>query len=105
MYNLFLYYITKLPDRLNNITGTLNISHTDITELPKNFTVDGCLILGNTNITKLPDNLRVNGVLDICNTIISELPEDLSVSNFILLNNDKIKIPEECKTRNEFVFL
>lgn len=43
------------------VGGWLDLSDTNITELPDNLTVGGSLDLRNANITELPDNLMVDG--------------------------------------------
>lgn len=72
------------------VHGTLELSGTSITSLPKNFSVGGGLNLGYTDITRLPDNLSVGGGLDICYTGISSLPDNLKVGGFIHLHPQKI---------------
>ena len=46
-----------------NVTGSLDLSGTQITALPDNLTVTGSLYLSGTQITALPDNLTVGGWL------------------------------------------
>ena len=49
-----------IKDGKVTVGGWLDLSDTNITELPDNLTVGGSLYLSNTNITKLPDNLMVD---------------------------------------------
>ena len=62
--------------------GSLDISNTNITELPHGLTVRGDLIL-NSYITKLPDELTVNGNLDLKNTRI-----DLKDTKYLTVHGD-----------------
>ena len=43
------------------VGGYLDLTDTNITELPDNLTVGGDLYLQGTGVTKLPDNLKVGG--------------------------------------------
>ena len=73
------------------IGGSLDLSNTNITELPDNLTVGGWLYLSNTNITELPDNLTVGGSLDLSNTNITELPDNLMVDGSVYgFNGDSV---------------
>jgi len=81
--------IAELPDNLT-VGGWLYLSNTNIAELPDNLTVGG-LGLRNTNITELPNNLTVGGGLDLRNTNITELPENLTVGDNVYgFNGDRI---------------
>ena len=59
--------------------GNLDLSSTQITELPSGLTVGGWLDLRHTQITELPSGLTVGGWLDLSSTQITELPSDLTV--------------------------
>lgn len=63
--------------------GSLDISNSDVTELPDNLTVSGWLYINNTKISKLPENLRVSGGIDISETEITELPKSLDAAIII----------------------
>ena len=54
------------------INDDLDLSHTQIKELPKGLTVDGTLYLCNTQIKELPDDLTVGGSLELYGTQIKE---------------------------------
>ena len=69
--------ITELPSGLT-VGGWLDLRHTQITELPSGLTVGGWLDLSSTQITELPSDLTV-GWLDLRGTQITELPSDLTV--------------------------
>lgn len=45
--------------------GNLNLSYTEVDELPNNLKVKGSLYLSGTPITKLQDDLDVCGVIDL----------------------------------------
>ena len=57
--------------------GDLKLSHTSITSLPDNLTVDGSLWIINTPISSLPNNLTVNGSLYINETDIKSLSSEV----------------------------
>ena len=65
------------------VKQSLDLSGTQITELPDNLSVQGSLNLLGTKITKLPDNLRVGGYLDLRGTRITKLPKSLKVKGEI----------------------
>ena len=80
-----------IDDNLNVIVeGYLNLSGTQITELPDNLSVGGDLYLRWTQITKLPDNLSVGGYLDLRETQITKLPDNLSVGGWLDLQGTQI---------------
>ena len=68
-----------------NVTGSLDLSGTQITALPDNLTVTGSLYLRSTQITALPDNLTVTGSLDLSGTQITALPDNLTVTGSLYL--------------------
>ena len=81
--------VTQLPDNLT-IHGNLDLSYTKITELPNNLTVNGNLSLFCSPITKLPDNLTVNGNLSLFCSPITKLPDNLTVNGNLYLSHAKI---------------
>ena len=65
--------------------------YNEVTEDNGRITVEGGLDLSNTNISELPDNLTVGGNLGLSNTNISELPDNLMAEgNIYGFNEDKI---------------
>jgi hypothetical protein len=54
-----------VPDKTITIPTSLNLSGSDITELPENLTIGGDLDLSGSKIKKLPNTLQVKGVLNI----------------------------------------
>ncbi len=62
----------------------LDLSSTDITELPEDLYIGGDLNISYTNITELPKGLRVDGNLDLRGTDITEGPDDIYVGGKIL---------------------
>lgn len=64
------YTKQELENIMKKHNGNLDLSDTDITSLPDNFTVGGWLDLSDTDITSLPDNLTVGGKLYLTNTAI-----------------------------------
>jgi hypothetical protein len=62
-----------------NVEGSLNLSYSKITQLPKGLKVNGGLYLENTNIKSLPEGLRVQFSLSLSYTKIESLPKGLKV--------------------------
>ena len=54
-----------VPDKTITIPTSLNLSGSDITELPENLIIDGDLDLSGSKLKKLPNILTVKGVLNI----------------------------------------
>ena len=73
---------TKSPVGLT-VESYLDISHTNISELPDNLTVEGSMHIRCTPISSLPASLTVWSWLDISHTNISELPDNLNVGGSI----------------------
>ena len=63
--------ITKLPNNLKYIGGTLDIGLTNITELPKGLEIKKYLIISYTNIEELPDDILIEGNLWCLGTPLS----------------------------------
>jgi len=61
--------------------GYLDVSDTNILELPENLVVYNTLDISFTNIRKLPKGLVVKGNLFLSSTNITELPSDLNLSS------------------------
>lgn len=69
--------IKEYPHEIEYKCLGLNISHTDITELPDNLFIEGSFDISYTKIKKLPNNLSVNSCLYMKGMNITELPKDL----------------------------
>lgn len=82
--------ITQLPDNLT-VNGELILRNTDIKDLPNNLTVGDYLELWNTRIESIPDNLIVGGSLYLNDTGIKSLPNNLTVGGCLELCNTPIK--------------
>lgn len=82
--------ITQLPDNLT-VNGELILRNTDIKDLPNNLTVGDYLELWNTRIESIPDNLIVGGSLYLNDTGIKSLPKNLTVGGYLDLSNTRIK--------------
>lgn len=83
--------ITKLPDNLTKVIGTLDISDSNITSLPPNFRVSVNLKMQNTPITKLPDNLSVGYSIYATGSKLSEVPNNLYVGRWFFADNTPLK--------------
>ena len=64
--------LTKWPEALIRIKGSLNLTNSGITSLPEGLTVKGNLDLSFTHIWSLPEDLTVKGNLNLgfCNQLI-----------------------------------
>ncbi len=85
------FSIEELEKMMQENNGNLDLSGSNISNLPENLNVDGDLDLSNTNISSLPENLTVGGSLDLSNTNISSLPKSLKVGGDLDLSDTKIK--------------
>jgi hypothetical protein len=70
----------------------LDLSNTQISELPTNLTINKGLYLSNTQVSELPANLTVIGDLYLRNTNIVELPNDLSIKGNIVISESQIEL-------------
>jgi uncharacterized protein (TIGR02996 family) len=89
------------PDRITFDRGLiqhLDLSGTDVTELPADLKVGGNLYLTRTGVTELPDGLEVGGDLNLSRTDITELPANLKVGRDLDLYGTPIKeLPADLK--------
>lgn len=86
--------IKELPDNLV-VSGDLDLSGTKIESLPKNLVVGKTLFLNDTKIESLPENLVVGSGLYLRYTKIKSLPENLIVGGWLDLSGTEItSIPE-----------
>ena len=67
--------------------GNLDLSRTDITELPDGLSVPGCLNLRDSKVTSLPDGLTVGGGLRMSGVRITALPDNLTVGRYLDLSD------------------
>jgi hypothetical protein len=71
--------ITKKDDLI--VKGSLDLSSSNITSLPKGLEVKGSLSLYESEIISLPEGLKVGVDLDLRNSYIESLPEGLEVGD------------------------
>ena len=71
--------ITEKDDLI--VKGSLDLSSSNITSLPKGLEVKGGLSLYESEIISLPEGLKVGGDLDLRNSYIESLPEGLEVGD------------------------
>ena len=71
--------ITEKDDLI--VKGSLDLSTSNITSLPKGLEVKGSLILYESEIISLPEGLKVGIDLDLRNSYIESLPEGLEVGD------------------------
>ena len=76
--------IKKLPETLNNIIGDLDLTDSQIEELPSILTIQGNFIVGNAPIKSLPADLIVTGNLDLTNSHIERVPNAAYIGGLIL---------------------
>jgi hypothetical protein len=87
--------LTVLPKGLK-INGMLDISDTNITEIPDDCEF-GSLDISETKITKLRDNLELK-YLNVCGSLLQELPKGLKVEGLLNISHTNItKIPDDCE--------
>ena len=85
----------KLPKGLK-VKGCLDISITDITEIPDDCEF-GSLDMSGTRITKLRDNLVLEK-LRTYNSSLQQLPKGLKVKDILSISNTDItEIPDDCE--------
>ena len=71
--------ITEKDDLI--VKGSLDLSSSNISSLPKGLEVKGGLSLYESEIISLPEGLKVGGDLDLRNSYIESLPEGLEVGD------------------------
>jgi hypothetical protein len=71
--------ITEKDDLI--VKGSLDLSSSNMTSLPKGLEVKGSLILYESEIISLPEGLKVGIDLDLRNSYIESLPEGLEVGD------------------------
>lgn len=81
--------VTELPDNLV-VRGTLDLRGTPITTLPNHLMVGDSLMLSRTQVTELPNPLVVGGTLDLSYTPIATLPSDLAVGHWLFLTGTRV---------------
>ena len=80
--------VDELLSNIKHIDGYLDLSRSNVTEIPKDLIIDGYLSLSNTKIQNLPTGLIVNGDLDLINCKnIKSFPSDLTVNGNLILNS------------------
>jgi len=92
-------YLKKLPDNLT-IKRHLNLTGTNITELPKNLSVGGSIIARKTlNLKKIHSSLKTYD-LDLSESGIEELPDELILKRDLNLVKSKVKkLPSRLKIK------
>ncbi len=82
--------------------GSLDLSGTAVTSLPKGLHVGGNLDLSDTPITSLPAGLQVSGNLDLYKTQITVLPESLQVGGNVFSDMPIMRI-EQPEVESAFI--
>ena len=87
--------LSVLPKALK-VKGELNISRTNITEIPDDCEF-GKLLMEYTKINKLRDNLELK-YLNVYGSLLQELPKGLKVEGLLNISHTNItKIPDDCE--------
>ena len=73
------------------INDDLDLSFSDITEVPDNITINGNLDLYNSKIRKIGKNLVVKGDCNLSSTPIEEILDNVSIGGNLNLSYSKIK--------------
>ncbi len=79
--------IIKLPENLNFVNGSLDLSYSNIEYLNSNLQIKRSLDLMYTPLKTLPENLRIGKNLYISNSNISKLPTSLRICGKIFCKN------------------
>jgi hypothetical protein len=88
--------LKKLPPMKDDVQPSINLTGSQIEELPDKLKVNGDLILIDMpNLKKLPKFLEVSGVLSIKDTPIKKLPAKLKAK--VLIMDQDLEIPKTAK--------
>ena len=97
--------IYRLPINKRIVTGSLDLSETEITTLPAGLKVGGNLNLKHSKIAQLPADLKVDGDLDIADTKITSIPASIQIGGGLNLTDLKItSFPENFSVGGSIVF-
>ncbi|MGN6437234.1 MAG: leucine-rich repeat domain-containing protein [Agriterribacter sp.] len=83
--------ISELPGTIK-IHGGLDISYNEIFIFPKNFkTINGSLDISDTNIRDMPEGIHVKGDLYASSTPITHLPKKMKVDGSLIMDESHLK--------------
>jgi hypothetical protein len=95
--------ITKIPDNLNNFSETLDVSYSNVTELPENLMLRSTLNIEYTNIKKLPKTIYIAESLLASNSALEEFPNRTYFSWDVDISNTNItKLPDNLRIFKDF---
>ena len=83
-------FVTELPKNFI-CKATLDLSDSDIIDLPEGLFVEGDLLLKNSKITSIPDKTIIKGSLDLTNTPVEQIGEYCHIGGDFIVNNATIK--------------
>lgn len=81
------YTIIGHISRLGHKDFTIELSGSDILQLPSKLIIYGSLVLQGCHIINLPSLLTIYDALDLRGTPITELPQDLDIGGSLLLGD------------------
>ena len=93
--------INKIPENL--FVRDLDISNTNVTELPKDLKIENILDISNTKIKRLPWDIDPEVILNISNTEIKYIPPHLDLEVLNISNTQITRIPPEIKVSNKII--
>lgn len=68
----------------------IDLSNTDLSELPRGLMVCGDLDVSNTKIEELPEFFAISGSLDVSNTPLTKLPRFFQVEKNVFIGGTQI---------------
>jgi hypothetical protein len=100
--------ITKLPDNFSYLEGSLDLTDSSISELPKKIVIKGDLIIGNAPVSFIPENTMILGNLNLINSNITYVPSTVYIGGQIISDKNfiytKTVLPIHTITDNIIVF-
>lgn len=83
-------YLPATPESGLQVLGNLDLSGTDITELPDHMTVQGYLDISETALARLPDHLSIQSFFNMQQSLVTALPESLSVGTDLWMAESEV---------------
>jgi hypothetical protein len=85
------YSLSKLPDGLKTIGGSLNLANSKIKELPNGLKVKHGLNLMYSEIEKLPNDIQIGEDLYLSSSKIKSLPDNLKIKDNLNIEDTEIE--------------
>jgi hypothetical protein len=81
------------------INDDLDLSFSNITEVPDNITINGDLSLYNSKIKKIGKNLVVKGNCHLSHTPIEELPDNVNIGSSLIISKNQYETFKEYENK------